>query len=396
MPSPRSDLNHTMDTESLRLRVLSELEQSGFVIKDGRPSPPAGEAKEVARLLHGTQRAALLEANAAFIWRHEDAVVSFVARGNEVSPSEILPVVRPVSSHLEEIIFKYVSLLWSVPVSQGYGRRNRFLVLDGHNGKLIGVFALGDPVINLGARDRFIGWSAEARHARLYNVLDAFVLGAVPPYRELLAGKLMALLTLSTEVQDFMAMKYAGTLTFGGSVKNPVPAMVTTTSALGRSSVYNRLTYDGELAFIPVGYTAGYGHFHFSDSLFQDLVTFNRELGLEVGSAYGQGANYRIRVLRTALSKLGLPPAALKHGIERQVFVAPVATNWRSFLLGEDSHIDQIRRPGTSLGRYWRSRWAVGRGERNPAFRAFDPQTLRLSRQLPDFDHQLALEVELG
>ena len=50
-------------------------------------------------------------------------------------------------------------------------------------GLLLGVFALGDPVYNLRARDDLIGWNVEQRSARLYNVLDAFVLGAVPPYK---------------------------------------------------------------------------------------------------------------------------------------------------------------------------------------------------------------------
>ena len=37
---------------------------------------------------------------------------------------------------------------------------------------------------------------------RLRNVMDAFVLGAVPPYRELLCGKLVAMLAASDEVRD--------------------------------------------------------------------------------------------------------------------------------------------------------------------------------------------------
>ena len=50
-------------------------------------------------------------------------------------------------------LFRAATLLWSVPVSRGYGRRMRYLVMDESNNKLIGLFALGDPVFNLKSRD---------------------------------------------------------------------------------------------------------------------------------------------------------------------------------------------------------------------------------------------------
>jgi hypothetical protein len=86
------------------------------------------------------------------------------------------------------------SLTWAVPVSHGFGRRLRYLVWDRHNGKLIGLMAIGDPVFNLSVRDKLIGWNSHARGERLVNIMDAYVLGAVPPYNMLLGGKLVAAL----------------------------------------------------------------------------------------------------------------------------------------------------------------------------------------------------------
>ncbi len=71
---------------------------------------------------------------------------------------------------------RYASLTWSVPVSNGYGRRMRFLVFDASNDKLMGLLALGDPVYNLRVRDQWIGWSVEQKNARLWHVMDAYVL----------------------------------------------------------------------------------------------------------------------------------------------------------------------------------------------------------------------------
>ena len=59
---------------------------------------------------------------------------------------------------------------------------------DNHNGKLIGIIAIGDPVFNLSVRDNLIDWDAQARGKRLVNIMDAYVLGALPPYNALLGG----------------------------------------------------------------------------------------------------------------------------------------------------------------------------------------------------------------
>jgi Domain of unknown function (DUF4338) len=73
--------------------------------------------------------------------------------------------------------------------------------------KLIGIIALTDPVFNLTVRDSLIGWSSKDRKQRLAFMLDAHVLGAVPPYNTLLGGKLVACLVRSTDVRDIFRAK---------------------------------------------------------------------------------------------------------------------------------------------------------------------------------------------
>ena len=60
------------------------------------------------------------------------------ANGDEVRPELIEPRVVPVETETQAALFRFASLHWSVPVSQGYGRRTRFLVIDEGNGKLMG------------------------------------------------------------------------------------------------------------------------------------------------------------------------------------------------------------------------------------------------------------------
>ena len=51
-----------------------------------------------------------------------------------------LIVFRPRS--FDGLLWRWLSLHWSIPVSSGYGRRLRFLVVDeGHQGKVIGLIS---------------------------------------------------------------------------------------------------------------------------------------------------------------------------------------------------------------------------------------------------------------
>ncbi len=381
---------------ALRAAVLGELglvqDRIALVTKLG-----GTEAKEQIRYAHAAQRRARLEEAAEFLAEREDALIGEFADGDEVDPAAIDPVVIPVRTQAEAELFRFATLQWSVPVSSGYGRRSRFLVRDRYNGKLMAIFAMGDPVIAQSARDLAIGWGTRQRNARLYNVYDAFILGAVDPYRQLLAGKLAALLTLANETREFLARKYAGRVAMRGEAKDPTPALITTSSALGRSSVYNRVTYRGHLMFHSVGYTKGFGHFQFSDELFDALLAFARDRdGTEtkaLSNQYKSGPNWRFRVLRNALEALDIPEEHLQHNIRREVFLAPTAANWDAYLRGEAQELMPFDLPTESIAEYYRERWAVGRASRRPGYRHWRRAEARLTPLLEVSTERALLET---
>lgn len=385
---PRSTEEVLLETQELRERVLAELALvDGHIALSERLN--GQDAKDQLRKAHELQRTAILEIARPFIESVEDWAIDQFATGSEIDPRAIEPYLVPVETQGEVDLFRYATLQWSVPVSQGYGRRTRFLLKDRQNDKLIGIFALGDPVIAQGARDTTIGWDKEQRMNRLYNVLDAFVLGAVEPYRQLLGGKMAALATLTNETRSHIVRKYVGSVSeIKEEQKDPTPVLITTSSALGRSSVYNRVTYQGSTMFHSVGYTKGYGHFQFSEKLFSDLRQFVHRRALEdevhanrhQSASYGSGPNWRFRVLRNALQLLDIPDEALKHNIRREVFLAPTAYNWDAYLKGETDEPVLMDLPMEELGRYYRTRWAVGRAERMPGYRLWDREDARLSR----------------
>lgn len=379
----------TPSQRKLAQEILAHLETLGVTAETStnghRPD------KATIRAMHGAHRQERAQRVRNALRGQEEKLLARLATGTEVRPAAVSPYLVAVPSEGPDAeLFRFATLRWSVPASTGFGRRLRFLVLDENNEKLIGIIGLTDPVFNLAARDRWIGWDAEGRRERLVNVMDAFVLGAVPPYSQLLGSKLVASLCASREVGEAFDARYGSRPgKISGRSKNPRLALVTVTSALGRSSVYNRLRLrvptepsgapQTLIEAIRLGETLGYGHFHLTDALFsqvRDLLRTQKHPYAD-GNRFGQGPNWRMRVARAGLIELGIDPARMRHGVAREVFAIPRATNAVRYLAGEED-VPVMRTPmAGELGLAARERWLVPRGERQPGYRTIDREYLR-------------------
>lgn len=353
----------------LRRQVLDALRAQGFVLEQGRIAAPDLVDKQALRDLHASAVSHRVGRAEAGLRKHERWLVTRLAENAQVDVEAFAPrLVRVERGSEEELLFRWAALHWSIPVSSGYGRRLRFIVVDGSNSKLVGLIGLGDPVFALGARDRWVGWGIEERRRRLHHVADAFVLGAVPPYSSLLAGKLVATLAASDEVRAAWHAKYAGrTSLIANESRDGRLAMITTTSALGRSSIYNRLRFGpGESIFRSVGETRGSGEFHFSDGLHQTITDFALEYCVPTAkdARWGNGFRNRREVVKKVLPMLGFSDQLLYHGVRREMFVCPLARNTREFLRAEDEHLDSLRQPAEQLSDWFRWRWMRPRSQR--------------------------------
>ena len=371
----------------MRKRIIESLEVQGFTHKSGTLIPPKFIDKDEIRKKNIPAIQLALSKAEAGLRRRQDDLMSQFARGAEVDPERFSPkLVRVRAKTDEELLFRFARLQWSIPTSAGYGRRLRFLVIDASNDKLVGLIGLGDPVFALGARDRWIGWSRDQARTNLHNVMDSFVLGAVPPYSHLLAGKLVALLVASDEVRAAFATKYgnSSSLIKKRELRSRL-LLVTTTSAFGRSSVYNRLRVADRNVFERVGFTQGSGEFHFSNGLYADIRRFAEANCTATAKQEPWGAGFRSRreVIRKTLVHLGLSGDWLYHGIEREVFVVPLAANARQVLRGEAQNARWHHTTVGELGDWYRKRWLLPRAARDDRYRAFDPASLRLWGQAP-------------
>jgi Domain of unknown function (DUF4338) len=371
----------TFDTH-IKRKLSQHLDAIGFRNHaDGGIRPPS-ITKNRVRLMHRFQRLERLRAEGEFIADAWPRLREYFADGADVDPVKISPRLELIKAGTwQSELFRLAALTWSVPVSQGFGRRLRFLVWDQWNKKLIGLIALGDPVFNMKVRDQEIGWAVRDREERLVNVLDAYVLGAVPPYNVLLGGKLVASLLRTKEVCRAFARKYGSSRgIISRRRKHPSLTVISTTSALGRSSVYNRLAINGTNYLRSVGYTSGWGHFHISPELFELLRKFlsARDDNYAKNNRFGDGPNWKMRAIRKAFHLLGIDENLLRHRIGREVFLCFLADNAKEFLCGREKHPQfKTLQCVSEVAAQALTRWVIPRAERLPEFRSWRKRDLR-------------------
>jgi hypothetical protein len=388
---PLGTANAHVDAEAdqLRREVLEHLASMGIRVTSQGTIEPAPDDKDAVRTMHtgavldGRDRAR------GALEKHEDRYVARLADPASLDVAAIRPRLVPVVSGTDETrLWRWASLHWSVPTSAGYGRRLRYLVVDAaHDDALIGLIGLGDPVFALGARDAHIGWSRDDRGQHLHQIMDAFVLGAVPPYAGLLGGKLVALLATSKRVTDDYRDKYDGRKALiSGKERHGPLAAVTTSSALGRSSLYNRLRSpdNARLAYEPVGFTNGSGDFHLHGDIYRRLHAFVASrvpMSESFRKAEWGGNAYRNRreVITRAFDLLGFDGRKMRrHGIRRQVYVAPLTHNYRELLTGAHTRPLWANPSVSEAARWWVDRWALPRSQRVDHWRDFDPESWRI------------------
>jgi len=359
---------------SLKRRFRRHLRGLGFVKrKDGFSHADAG-SKDVVRALHSAQRDDKLRANEQFIAQRTPDLIKHFATGAEIDPAKVAPELERISSGTwQSDLFRLASLTWSVPVSSGFGRRLRYLVWDRQNEKLIGLIAIGDPVFNLAVRDNTIKWNVRDREERLVNLMDAYVLGAVPPYNMLLGGKMVACLLRSRDIYDDFMRAYGSTTGIISKRKKKARLLaITTSSSMGRSAVYNRLKLGGVPYFSSVGYTSGWGHFHIPDDLFAELRDYLRKTGHTYADLhrFGQGPNWRLRATRAALTSLGFDGHMLRHGIKREVLLCTLAANAFEILRtgkGRPDLSGLLAAP--EVAKLAIDRWLIPRADRKPEYK---------------------------
>jgi len=353
-----------MNLESLRKQVPKKLEDIGFTITENCTLRLDVTEKDILRQIHRPASQLEIAAHQDWLRRHLPKYLPFFANGHEIIPERVAPALIEVTTEQQQNLFRVARLLWSIPFSKGFGRRLRFLVMDQSNGKLIGLLALQSPPLSFPARDRLFRYPPGRKTELVNQTMDIQTLGSVPPYNRLLGGKLVALAAASNEVRQVYRRKYSGrTTVMEKRVLPPHLVALTTTSAFGRSSLYNRLTYNGIAIAESLGYTEGYGTFHLME-LYPLFRKFLESQGISTRGGFGTGPRRKWQTMARALEKLGLSADLLRHGVKREVFLFRLVDNLEAYMEGRETEPAYRNLPFSELVAWWRERWLLPRAAR--------------------------------
>lgn len=217
------------------------------------------------------------------------------------------------------------------------------------------------------------------------NMMDIIVCGSIPPYNELLGGKLVSLLACSPRVVRDYTDRYRKQISEIASrmkgrrvIRDSRLVYLGTTSlyAVG-SSQYNRIKAPvSEKAFLEfrrMGITEGYGTVFFSKdtTAFFSRLLEQQDGGRKINHVFGEGTSPRFRMISRGLSSIGIKATAfLKHYSPRIVYSINLASNTNEFLLGMDSDVDygydlnnsaEVEQKTQELIDFWYNRWLLKR-----------------------------------
>ena len=243
------------------------------------------------------------------------------------------------------------------------------------------------------------------------SMMELNVCGAVPPYNEILGGKLVALLATSPQVIHDYKERYANKSSEiasrlkGKPVCRPADLVYVGTTSLYYvgSSQYNRLKIPGDIfgsnfdvVWKQLGMTIGFGTLHISKATTLSLTEATTDGYSRINHVFGEGASPKMRLLTMSIRELLESTNEdskdfSKHAMSRIVYGACLAENTFDYLLGKDKEpryytdVEDYESGTNAVIRFWQNRWLASRLNYEPIYeriRAFDRQAFLVSNQI--------------
>lgn len=240
------------------------------------------------------------------------------------------------------------------------------------------------------------------------DLMDIIICGAIPPYNELLSGKLVAMLLTSPEVIDYVRKKYERTPSIiASSIKGkaffrkPNLVFLGTTSLYGKglsqytrisipSKIFGDIKSKNSIKYKSLGETLGFGNYHISKKTIELARLYNERISPtddsrapRVKYIFGEGINPLFRMISGALNKLGFPSVnILKHKNARAVYGVSLIENMSEYLLGVQKRPKYLSPQTFSEKRtkqifyYWAERWMSKRIKRKEVLDNISKHTL--------------------
>lgn len=373
-----------MNIESrLKKKILRSLTEQGF--KYNPHLRPKNNSKHALRLIHKQSRLEKINQHTKVLLENKKIVKEYSVSGSELNPEEIKLELRQVESDtLESKIFLWWNLAWwSIPYEHPIGRQMRYLLWDKTHDAPFGLIGLQSPTLRMSVRDKHLEIPNEELDFWVNQSLNGQRVGALPPYNDLLGGKLVAMTLTSNEIRDDYSRKYSRRKTWLENRVLPSKLLfVTTSSAFGKSSMYERIRFYDEHVGKFIGYTAGAGTFFISDKLYLELLDYLSRSGYDTTRGYGTGPSRKLQFITIALTKIGIKSKAF-HGIKRGYYLFSNVSNLKQ-VIKENRRPKWHNRPFDEMQEFWLERYAIPRAARNDSYKKFKISDIfqKLNREL--------------
>ncbi len=243
------------------------------------------------------------------------------------------------------------------------------------------------------------------------SLMELNVCGAIPPYNEILGGKLAALLAISPQIIHDYKERYSNKASMiasrlkGEKVYRPADLVYVGTTSLYYvgSSQYNRLKIpknvfdsDFDVEWEKLGMTIGYGTMHISKATTQSLTEATSDGYNRINHVFGEGASPKMRLLTMSIREL-LESSnedskdLTKHAMSRIVYGACLASNTLDYLMGKDdapqyyTDVNEYKEGTQKIIDYWTARWLGSRLNFEPIYqriRNFDKESFLVGNQI--------------
>ena len=243
------------------------------------------------------------------------------------------------------------------------------------------------------------------------SMMELNVCGAIPPYNEILGGKLVALLATSPQVVKDYRERYSdkrseiASRLKGEDVCRAADLVYIGTTSLYYvgSSQYNRLRIPGsifnsthDVRWKELGKTVGFGTLHISKATTMCLTEATSDGFSKINHVFGEGASPKMRLMTMAIRDLleaeeNDTKEFSKHAMSRIVYGAELASNTLDYLLGKDDTPQYYFDKNDSVGEtqkiinFWLNRWVMSRLNYQPIYErigSFDKMQFLVSTEL--------------
>ena len=357
----------------LKNDIIKSLQKYGYNVDDKLSLP--NKSKNIVKLLQNKAKYRQIQNNRDFLFRNLEYVKNKHISGKNIDPSKIDLEIREIQPNTKNSdLFRWWNLVWwSMPFQPAYGRQIRYVLYDKYHDAIFGLVQLQSPIISLKCRDEYLGIKNEEKVKWINQSLYAQRIGALPPYNDLLGGKMVTLSLTSNKIREIYSRKYTDTVTIiNKNILNTNLLFITTTSAFGKSSIYDRLKYHTEKISIHLGYTSGFGTFHISEDLILRIYEMMQNRGFNTDTCLGSGSSRKMRLLSKGLKILGLNGFD-NHGIQREVFLFPLVYNLHD-IIKHGKTPKYINRSFSDIILWWKNRYCIPRSKRITRWRLFDKE----------------------